>query len=70
MIAKPIRAAMIVSLVGACVTTGNQCDGWRPITMKAKTAAYINANDDKAADGVLGHNEFGERLGCWAAGNG
>ena len=61
-----IAAIAFVLVLGGCATPqGNQCDGWRPIALKQKTAMYIIDHDEQAAESILTHNEFGERIGCW-----
>jgi hypothetical protein len=35
--------------------------------MKPSTVDYIASRDLIAAAGILAHNEFGEKAGCWSA---
>lgn len=44
---------------------GDFCDTAKPLIMKRTTVLYIDKNDRTFADGVLGHNEYGEKTCKW-----
>ena len=56
---------MVGLSVAGCQTAGSLCDGWRPIPVRPVTAAYLVANDRPAAEGIAGHNDFGEMKCGW-----
>lgn len=73
---KLVRFLLISSIavcLGGCLLTtkkgGSACDGWGPQHPKPATVRYIVKNDKVFAGEVLGHNEHGENIGCWKAGN-
>lgn len=57
---------VVAVLIAGCATnSGGPCDGWSAIPMKQQTADYLAKNDKDAADGVLSHNEHGEKTCRW-----
>jgi hypothetical protein len=62
-IIRLLFGASILALMSGCQTDGaSACDGWRKITLTKHDAAVIS---DKLANGLLAHNEFGRKIGCW-----
>ena len=57
-----LSAAAALLMLGACQTTGNSCDGWRPIR---PTRSEIARMSDDQVKQVLAHNEHGRRRCGW-----
>ena len=60
----PLMLAAATLVAGCSQTSGNQCDGWRPIR---PTASDVRVVSQTLADEMLEHNEYGVKLGCWEA---
>lgn len=49
-------------VAGCSQTSGNQCAGWKPIR---PTINDVQVASQQLVDGLLEHNEYGAKLGCW-----
>lgn len=54
--------AVVLFGLGACQTSGNACDGWRPIR---PTQSEIARMSDDQVKQILQHNEHGRRRCGW-----
>lgn len=58
----------VAAIVGACVSGGSACDGWRPIPLKPSSAVYLVSTDRPAGVAIASHNAFGARKCHWTTG--
>lgn len=55
-----------LNVLASCVGASSSCAGWRPITTDQEaTVDYLGAHDPAFLAKVIGHQEFGQKQGCW-----
>ena len=60
-----ILSVALGALASCAKTEPSGCAGWRPVTVSESTLDYLNKNDKQALSEIVGHAEFGKKMGCF-----